>query len=293
MALDALAARLEELLSVGSLPSSRLSTGMRVRLDTLFKIGALRMEKSGAGRRAKLVDRAAVDRWIGSQYPSGLDGTDEDLPPRAESVANFRDSKRGRRIDFCLTYMRGFRGTVLRRGDASMPLADLTRDFGVAGVVVEPSRPWVVEGLLGIVENLELFLHVESVLPDLDAAVWAAGRFDQRVLDWLAAQQNLSVLHIGDYDPVGLDEYLRVKRAFGDRADLHIPEDLRERSAKYGQSEILVRSVAVYKRVRVEADDRVLRVLAALDQRCRGFEQEGLVINGAARVPPGEEGPAG
>lgn len=279
MALDRLASRLQELLRVGSLPASRLTAAMRARLQTLLHIKALEFVKStGGGQRVVLNDPAALLAWIASQYPSGLDGTDEDLPPRAESVANFRDSKSGRPLEVSLVYMRGFRDSVLRRGEVVMPLAELTRAYGLAGVLVDLSEPWTMEGVLGIIENLEVFLNVERAIPGLDAVIWAAGRLHTRVIDWLKGQEHLSVIHAGDYDPVGLDEYSRVKAALGDRAELHIPVDLRERCARYGQTELIVRSLAVYKRIRREGDDRVQQVLASLDRRGRALEQEGLVI---------------
>lgn len=37
----------------------------------------------------------------------------------------------------------------------------------------------------------------------------------------------LQVLHFGDYDPVGLAEFCRLRDALGDRAQLYIPHGLR------------------------------------------------------------------
>lgn len=112
----------------------------------------------------------------------------------------------------------------------------------------------------------------------IDVALWASGRLDGRVLQWLAGQDGLRALHVGDYDPVGLDEYLRVRAAFGERADLHVPDDFEERVARYGQREVLVRSLPVYKRVRQQADERVQVVLDTLDRHGKGLEQEALFI---------------
>lgn len=285
MAVDPLADRLVELLEEGSVIHSRLSRPMRQRLATLFHIGALQDERAGGGRRVVLRDRPALESWITAQYPSGLLGTAEDLGARAESVANFRDSKRGRHLEVRLVHMRGFRGCVLRRGTTQLPLAELTSAYDVVGVAVEPSAPWKMEGVVAVVENLEVFMAVERVVPGIDAAIWAAGRLDSRVLGWLADQNEIQAVHVGDYDPVGLDEYLRLRAALGERADLHVPDDIDERVARYGQHEVLVRSLAVYKRVRRQADERVKAVLNALDRHGRGLEHEALFIAGTDRDP--------
>lgn len=278
MALDPLAERLSELLELGFVVRSRVTAPMRDRLAPLFHLGVLREERSGAGRHIRLHDRVALEQWIRTHYPSGLSGVSGDLGHRAESVANYRDSKRAGSLAVSLVHLRGFGNTELRRRGAVLPLADMTRAYGVVGLAVDPRDAWQIAGTVAIVENLEFFMHVERLIPQADAALYSAGRVDGRVLQWLAAQQDVRALHAGDYDPVGLDEYLKVRAAFGDRADLFVPDDFEELVVTYGQSELLTRSLAVYRRVRLHADERVKAVLDVLDRHGRGLEQEALLI---------------
>ena len=278
MALDPLAERLRELLELGFVVRSRVTAPMRERLAPLFHLGVLGEERSGAGRRITLHDHVALEQWIRTHYPSGLFGVSGDLGHRAESVANFRDSKRAGLLAVSLVYLRGFGRTELRRRGAVLRLADMTRAYGVVGLAVDPRDAWEISGTVALVENLECFLNVEHLIPHADAALYTAGRIDGRVLQWLAEQENVRALHAGDYDPVGLDEYLKVRAAFGDRADLFIPNGFEERVAKYGQPELLTRSLPVYRRVRLHADERVKAVLNVLDRHGRGLEQEALLI---------------
>jgi hypothetical protein len=279
MALDALAERLQELRDIGSVVRSRLTPSMRQRLATLFHLGVLREERLGAGWRVVLRDRTALDAWIQSNYPSGLTGITGAVAGRTRSVANYRDTKRQGSLQVRLVHMRGFGHATLTRRDVIMPLAELTSAFGVVGLAVDLDDMWTIAGRLCLVENLEIFLQVERLLPDIDAALWAAGRVDSRVLRWLAAQPDASVLHVGDYDPVGLDEYLRVLAALGSRADLHVPDDLERRVARYGRPELLERSLLVYERVRRSADARVTAVIEILDRHGCGLEHEALLID--------------
>lgn len=278
MSLDALTNRIAELLESGSIPSSRLSRPMRERLAALFHVGALSDVKAGGGRRVTVTDPEAVRRWVNSAYPSGLAGTERDLPPRAESVANFADSKRGRPIGVRLVYMRGFGTTALNRSSGTMPLASLTRDFGVAAAIIDPADPWRMDGVLALVENLESFLHTEHVVSGVDAALWYQGRIAERLVDWLVAMPDLRMLHMPDYDPVGLGTYLRIRARVGDRVRLFVPDDLEVRVARFGKAVLLSDSIAELSRVRTDADPAVRGVLEVIDRHGKGLEQEALLI---------------
>lgn len=278
MPADALAGRLQQLLEEGSTVASAFSRAMRKRMEPLFWTGALEERKAGGGRRIVIVDRAAVMQWVGREYPSGLEGPSESMPARATAVATFRDSKAGAALDALPVFMRGFSGASLARRGEVLPLAELTSAFGLAGVLVESASPWTFSGTLALVENREVFLHIERVVPDLDAAVWTAGRLNQRVLEWLAPKADIEIIHAGDYDPVGLDEYLRVSAAAPDHCRLFVPDDFEERLIRYGSGDLLAKSASVLERVRAQANAEVRRVLDLMDRHGKALEQEALLI---------------
>ncbi len=288
MPLDPLASRLERLLAHGSLVASELTPPMRRRLAQLFEFGVMTEHKAGGGKRVLVQDPAALESWIATHYPSGLRGTSDPLPARAQATANFRDSKAGGPLAAVPVFLRGFGDAVLRRGDQSFPLAALTASYGLAGVSLDPGARWSFEGTLALVENLELFLHVEQILPSIDAAVWTSGRFDKRALAWIASLPACRVLHVGDYDPVGLDEYLRVRAALpSGRASLHVPPDFERRLALYGRPELLRGSLPVLARVRRSAPPELQAVITAMDRQGKALEQEALLIP----LPPVDPSP--
>jgi len=278
MALDPLADRLESLLADGSIVRSALTGAMRRRLVVLFEIGALSEERAGGGRRVALRDEPAVRTWIASEYPSGLTGVGDGLPPRAESVANFRDSKRGKRLAQRPVLLRGFGDAVLRRGREVIPIGDLTRRYRVAAALVDRADPWHVDGTLALVENFELFLHVEIVVPGLTAALWYGGRIDQGLLDWIGGMPAVRVVHVADFDPTGLDEYLRAQTTLGDRVSLFVPKGLPDLVSRYGQAGLLLRSRAVLERLRQVEDPALQSVLEILSRYGKGLEQEALLL---------------
>ena len=291
MPVDALATRLAVLLQDGSVAGSALSRSMRRSLQALFDFGVLREERAGAGRRVVLEDRAALLDWVTSQYPSGLDGAGDALPERAAAVATFRDSKGGKALAGRAVFMRGFESAKLTRVEEVLPLADLTRQFGLAGVLVEQAPTWTLEGTLALVENFEVFLHAETVVPGADAALWTAGRVDGKLLDWLAAMPAVEVVHAGDYDPVGLDEYLRVVAALPGRTRLFVPDDFELRLVRFGNRDLLARSAAVLERVRRNRQEEVRAVLAVMDRHGLGLEQEALLVPVSADPPPTRPSP--
>lgn len=278
MALDVLAVRLQTLLDQGFIASKQLSDKMRRRLDALFRLGVLVEEHSGRGKRIEVRQRESLNRWIEANYPSGLEGTCTPLSARAESVANFRNTKRGRPLGAALVHMRGFGQCRLVRGTSDQPLAAMTTAFGVAGVVIDPTQPWQLVGTLGVVENMELFMQIEHVAPQLDAALWSAGPLSGYVLDWFRQQEQLRIVHFGDYDPVGLSEYLRCRAILGERVQLHVPPDFEERLIRFGQRELLAKSVEIFAKVQREADEAVREVLSIIERHGLGLEHESLLI---------------
>jgi hypothetical protein len=113
-----------------------------------------------------------------------------------------------------------------------------------------------------------------------DVALYASGRLSELALQWLGSPElsQCRFIHCGDYDPVGLDEFLRLKRIVGDRARLHIPANLREFVATYGRPELLCDSAAVLKRLRASIDPDVHSVIEILDETGCGLEQEVLLL---------------
>ena len=287
MAVDALAGRLLRLLEDDSIVASAFSRSMRKTLHPLFWSAALREEKVGGGKRVVIADREALTSWIGGRYPSGLQGPEAEMPARATAVATFRDSKAGDELETRAVFMRGFRGATLKRREGTLPIAELTESFGLAGVLIEWSSLWQFRGSMALVENLEVFLHIEQILPDIDAALWTRGRIDRRLLRWIASMRGLTVIHAGDYDPVGLDEYQRVAAAMPGRSKLHVPDDFEERLARFGTGDLLVKSSAVLERVRAEANDEVRPVVALMDRYGKALEQEALLVPMTPAASPG------
>ena len=277
---DPLAKKLQELMQRGTIASSQLSKQLRKELSTLFDTEILVEEPAGRGRRIVVRSMPGFQNWIAWRYPHGLEGHEAELSGRVEGVANFRDSKAGRGLDASLVHLRGFGESFLRRGEERMPIAELTNSFGAASLLVRAGCLWRMSGQVCTVENLEVFLRIEELVDDVDVAVYTGGRLSGLVLSWLASScsDDTLFLHVGDYDPVGLAEYLRLSERLGRRAKLYLPSDLEERLIRYGNRAILHGSRKQMAALRRSSDPSVRTVVDLIDRHGCCLEQEALLV---------------
>ena len=121
-----------------------------------------------------------------------------------------------------LRYMNG-----LHCREEHLDVYALTRTAGIAAILVEQPCAWQFDGVVALVENLEVFLHVERILDTIDIVIFAGGRLSDLARLWLKspAMASARYVHLGAYDPVGLDEYLKLDSACPGRTTLHVPKD--------------------------------------------------------------------
>lgn len=277
-------ALLNQLLCTGSVPLSAVGRGNLAALRSLLETGALELTRSGAGRTLVVRERAAVEALAACLYPMGLSPvvTDGHPTPRAAAVGAVRNAKRGGRAAVEPVLLRVFRPLPLQglRGE-TLDAYHLTAVAGVAALTLTDKSAWSFAGTLAVVENLELFYQVEGIAPELDAALYAGGRLSGRVLAWLSGQpmQTTRIIHFGDYDPVGLSEFMRLKHVCGARATLHMPEDLSTLMQRFGKPDLLKgRNAVLLRTLRAVQDPDVRVVVSLMDETGSGLEQEALLL---------------
>lgn len=275
---DAFARLLKRMLEDDRVPYSQVSTRSENKLRSLLDAGVVRKTRRGSGFVLEVIDAGMLRSFLQQKYPE----TDfpVDVSPRARSAGSLRNAKRAGRTDREPVLLRAFRPTICQNGDVRFDLRGRTRETGATCLVLHEEESWSLSGRIAVVENLECFLHFEKMGVSVDAALYASGRLSGRVLQWLrsSAMAGCTFRHCGDYDPVGLDEYRRLRTAVGDRAQLHVPDDLRGLLGTYGRSDLIAHSSSTLQRLRTADDPDVRRVAALLDETGRGLEQEALLL---------------
>lgn len=280
MKTDPFAAVLAELCAKGSVPASRLKAKRtRIRFQTLLDSGVVVMERMGAGQRCRVRHRQGLDAFIRAQFPSGLHPPlSSSLMPRNRSVQYTKDAH-GAKSSRLPVFVRGFQGARLTWDDQVLPVADLTSLAGGAGFCLDRNTRWSFSGLVVTVENSEVLFCIEKIVPMAGLAVYAGGRLSNLVLEWLGseAMEGSLFVHSGDYDPVGLQDYLRLKEACPGRVSLYAPDNLEALFARYARQERLDDQSGVLATIRVCDDREVRNILKLMDRYNGGVDQEALL----------------
>lgn len=279
--LDPFASILHDLTATGAVASSRLSTKLRQKCMPLLDAGVIEEIKSGAGRAIRVVKIDALESFAKKCYPAGLSGEESREPSRrGQSVEQFRDSKAKAGLDFeFLRYRliaRPFQvGNITQEGD------HLPDGFGCT--VLHDDRtahPWpVFSGHVATVENPTVLLRFPWKQYGIDLAVLTSGRASTRMINWLAsdAMGGSTVTHFGDYDPVGLSEFIRLERQLGKRATLFIPGDIEDLFRKYGNPALLTKSATLLQNLSTSQNRDIHRILA-LTREHGGLEHESIIL---------------
>lgn len=104
-------------------------------------------------------------------------------------------------------------------------------------VLVDELIDWVIEGTIVLIENQEPFLNSTSKFMDSTAVICYNGRVNEKIISWIK-ESEMDVLFCPDYDPVGLDEYSKIKDSAPQRVRLFLPDSI-EDDFKYSTSGLL------------------------------------------------------
>lgn len=285
--IDALAACLAELQEQQSLPWSRVGATAREALRGLLESGAIARVRAGRGERVMLVQPETLDDFIAHRYPYGLVWRSGD--GRADAIRHTRSAKRGRRSSrFSTVVVRVLGKGALTIAGFEGDLCALTKHAGAAAIVLGRGSEPSCHGVVATVENEDVFHRVEEILPWIDVAVFTAGKISERLVEWLSHQEDLErVVHAGDYDPVGVADYLRLRTRLGKRVQLYIPPDIEALFERYSDPGLLRKSgnQRAMAAVRASQDAQAQQVSRLIQRYGAGLEQEILLDRfDAARV---------
>jgi hypothetical protein len=264
------------------LAQSGCSAALLVFIAPLLAGRVVEWQRVGAGRRLVARDPDALRKFVVQQFPHAA-GDSEDILSRTEGVARYRDSKALANDSPEMVSVRGWRQDVLRRDGCPVEVVAATGRFGVFAFLVDDPARYTLHGSCALIENPAAFVSFEQLGLPVDLALFGRGRCSSRLLVWLAAQADLRLLHLPDYDPVGLSEFARLRAALGGRVRLHLPEDLPERFARYSNPALLgnPHSRSLLMNLRKSRLREVRQVVQLIDRHNAGLEQEALLIPGS------------
>jgi hypothetical protein len=271
---------LNRLLETGSVARSSCSREFISNLAPMLDAGVVVEERSGAGRRLVVRNSSALQNFISHHFPNMP--VPEGTSSRIAGVARFRDTKAVASDLPEIVTLRAWQNDNLRCDDQPIAVVEATEAHGLFSFLLSNLARYTLHGPCALVENPAVFTQFERLQLPPRLAIYGHGRSSNRLLDWLAAQTapDFSLLHLPDYDPVGLDEFTRLHERLGSRVQLHLADDLAELFACHSNRELLRKpsTQSLLARLRQSHSVEVQAVLGLIEKHNAGLEQEALLI---------------
>ena len=286
--LNPLAGLLNELIIDGVVVKSRISTGQAKVLATLFDLGVLREEQRGPGWIVIVDNLESLKRFVNKKFPSGLMGeNDASEGKRTQSLSRFGDTKVISGLDFEFVILRAFdkaKVMATAKNGYLVHAIELTKKAGCFGLTLNDTKeaedlPRII-GNVATVEGPELFYRFDWDSLGIDVAILTYGRMSDRLCKWVtSASIEGQVTHFGDYDPVGLDEYQKMKRK-NDNINFYIPPDLKGyfEDKSLVKPSLMEKNIAVLERLAKSKDPAIKFVIDLMRKHGGGLEQEFMLI---------------
>jgi hypothetical protein len=237
-------------------------------------------ERFGGGRRMVVRDPAALREFSRRHFPdTPVPGG---LSSRATGVARFRDSKTFASDTPEIVSVRAWSEKALLRKGQPTGASVATTQHGVFSFLLAEAGNYALRGACALVENPAVFSQFECFQLPVGLVIYGHGRASKRFVDWLSTMTSpdFQLLHLPDYDPVGLTEFERLRSRLGNRVRLHVPHDLDQQFACFSNRALLknVNSQSMLANLRRTDCPAVRHVVALIDCQNAGLEQESLLL---------------
>ncbi|MDX9750614.1 MAG: hypothetical protein RBT71_06000 [Flavobacteriales bacterium] len=170
----------------------------------------------------------------------------------------------------------------MSKDGSSTNAANVTKHHGVFAFLLKDPLTYTLHGSWALIENPTVFQEHTHVFGVEVSAIHGNGRASHRLLNWLAQQHgsDYTLLHLPDYDPTGLNDFLRLYKLLGDRVQLHLPPNLEALFDNYGDAGLLTKDHHrnILRNLRKSQHPSVARVVELMDHYNAGLEQEALLI---------------
>jgi len=282
MADHALRAALLKLCANGPVPASHFSPTQRSALDRFARqTGAVQCQRQGRGDVYRICEAGVFDAHIRALSPQIETPVDAALPRRARHLAHTRDSKAGRHHHnrhYPLLKSVGESVTWCNGEDTTLPLSELTRDFGAATLGLESDDDWHTGQPLWLIENQALFDRVDW-LPEKTSAtlLYYGGQIDGRLLTWLCQRRRASlVVLFSDYDGVGLSLYARLHQKLGDSCEFWMMPHWQRKLERYGNAQLWRKTLHIFTGIAASLPPPVRGLAEQMQRQGLALEQEAV-----------------
>jgi hypothetical protein len=270
-----------QLLQNGVLPYSACGKSLVIALKPLFDSEVICREKAAGGQRLVVVNPPGFQRWFQQHFPD-TPLEDNINSSRVLAVAQFRDTKALPSNLPEIVCIRSKRDGILLRDGLTVETTRSTEENGVFAFSLTDGTPFTLQGACLLIENPAVFHAFENLGLEIHLAIYTGGRCSNRFLDWLVsnAKGELKILHLPDYDPLGLTEFLRLYERLGKAVSLFTPNTLQSLFHSHSKSALLgdAKNQRMLMELRKSKHPSIQKVVAMIDESNAGLEQEAMLI---------------
>ena len=230
--------------------------------QNLKDAGILEIVKAGRGKTVRIINHEAFAKFLQVNFPDATENNN-----RASNIAKFRNSKATSNQGYDVCFLRGDK--LIRINDSEIDIKAYTENYGLFAV----ANSNISVNKLCIVENLEAFMNAELIFDNGFVFLHKYGRLGTGILSRITAKE---VVVFSDYDLIGLNEYLLIKKSFPS-ANLYIPNDFDYLFSKY--SAVLPEKQTASTAVKNSLEEVVVKLRDKILKTNRFLEQEILLHN--------------
>jgi hypothetical protein len=168
----------------------------------------------------EIKNQKSFDAFYFKKFPN----PDCEVKTEVDNQKKFKNTKSTYIEKERIIFIRGFKDIIIN--DQKIDLKKITSDYKLFSTVLQNLKAQKV----CFVENLEPFLNIEKLLGDSYIYIHFYGRFPKKEI--LTKIECEEYLHFGDYDFVGLSEYIRASIVYKN-AKLFIPDSFEDLFDKY------------------------------------------------------------
>lgn len=262
-----------------SLPVSSLSKSAKAEVEHLRSNEIIGWKRSGAGAKYFIVDKTAIEKLINS---NSYEGDLSKLSSKAKAVALHGNAHKGKDGSMLLLLSAVYDDVIWNNGRNTLNLYDYSSQFGVASLVVKMEDDWTSNKPIALVENLDLLIYAKLYFEKIGfdgTVLFYSGNLSGKLLKWLNhKKRGASYIMFPDYDIVGLNNYIRVKKELGDILSMYIPGNLLELLSDHGDEKTLIKTQVSRTLIEQSVDKDVISVYKALLNTGNTLHQEGLML---------------
>ena len=209
---------LKKLIENGSLPESSIPRSAITGVNNLIDLEYIQKRPVKNGIKFVLLEEDSLVNWM-NRIIKNIDPNQ--AHNRAYAASKYRTAKKSTK-NYPKVEIRFLKNNM----NIPLELKELQNKIGSMNYYLKKEDSWLT-GKLVLIENIESFLNSDDNFPNCDIAVYYSGNLSDSLINHLNDSE-CTIVFFPDYDPVGMNNYCKIKDKLGDRVELFVPQNISE-----------------------------------------------------------------